>query len=68
MKTFSKKQIQAIASQDMKAKALNQPDLDIWLADEIDSAGFDISLTDRPAQWEKAVDWLAEAVDKFPNT
>lgn len=64
MKTFSKEQIQAIASQDMKARALDQIDLDIWLAGEIDSAGFDISLTHRPDQWERAVDWLAEALEQ----
>jgi len=36
--------------------------LPIYLEGVIDAGGFDISLTDRPAQWDRCIEWLEAAI------
>lgn len=59
---ITKAAIQSIATPAIAAKWLSEVDKDLYLEGVIDAAGFDLSLTDRPAQWERTVDWLAEAL------
>ena len=60
---ITKAAIQSIATPAIAAKWLSEVDKDLYLEGVIDAAGFDLSLTDRPAQWERTVDWLAEALE-----
>ena len=63
MNRITKEAIQALATQEIAAQWLREADKDIFLEGAIVAAGFDISLTNRPAQWERTVDWLADALD-----
>tara|TARA_R100000951_G_scaffold64128_1_gene54193 strand:+ start:4010 stop:4198 length:189 start_codon:yes stop_codon:yes gene_type:complete len=57
---ITKAAIQALATQSVKAQYNAETDKAIYLESVIDAGGFDISLTDRPAQWERCIDWLEE--------
>ncbi len=59
---ITKKAIQALATQKVKDQYAVEADKVIYLADVIDAGGFDISLTDRPVQWDRCIEWLEEAV------
>ncbi len=59
---ITKKAIQALATQKIKDQYAVESDKVIYLADVIDAGGFDISLTDRPVQWDRCIEWLEEAV------
>ena len=63
---ITKAAIQALATQNVKAQYAIEADKAIYLADVIDDGGFDISLTDRPDQWDRCVGWLEDAVDDAP--
>ena len=64
---ITKAAIQSIATPAIAAKWLSEVDKDLYLEGVIDAAGFDISLTNRPAQRERTVDWLADALDLNTN-
>jgi len=57
---ITKAAIQALATQPVKAQYSLETDKAIYLESVIDAGGFDISLTDRPMQWERCIDWLEE--------
>ena len=59
---ITKASIQALATQNVKAQYASETDKVIYLADVIDAGGFDISLTDRPDQWDRCIEWLEAAV------
>ena len=59
---ITKKAIQALATQKVKDQYAVEADKVIYLADVIDDGGFDISLTDRPVQWDRCIEWLEDAV------
>jgi len=52
--------IQALATQSVKAQYNAETDKAIYLEGVIDAGGFDISLTDRPTQWDRCIEWLEE--------
>tara|TARA_R110000824_G_scaffold152695_3_gene323999 strand:+ start:1682 stop:1900 length:219 start_codon:yes stop_codon:yes gene_type:complete len=60
--TITKKAIQALATQKVKAEYATESDKVIYLEGVIDDGGFDISLTNRPDQWDRCIEWLEEAV------
>ncbi len=60
---ITKAAIQSIATPAIAVQWLSEVDKDIYLEGVIDAAGFDLSLTDRPVQWERTVDWLADALE-----
>ena len=62
---ITKASIQALATQAIAAQWLREADKDIFLEGEIVAAGFDISLTNRPAEWERTVDCLADALEQM---
>ena len=64
---ITKAAIQSLATPAIAAKWLSEVDKDIYLEGVIVAAGFDISLTNRPAQWERTVDYLADALDLKTN-
>jgi len=57
---ITKAAIQALATQPVKAQYSLETDKAIYLESVIDAGGFDISLTDRPMQWERCIEWLEE--------
>ena len=59
---ITKKAIQALATQSIKDQYLTETDKCIYLESVIDEGGFDISLTDRPDQWDRCIEWLEDAV------
>jgi hypothetical protein len=59
---ITKKAIQALATQKVKDQYAVESDKVIYLENVIDAGGFDISLTDRPVQWDRCIEWLEEAV------
>ena len=59
---ITKKAIEALATQSVKDQYALEADKDIYLEGVIDAGGFDISLTDRPDQWDRCIEWLEEAV------
>ena len=65
---ITKAAIQSLATPAIAAKWLSEVDKDIYLEGVIVAAGFDISLTNRPAQWERTVDYLADALDLKTET
>ena len=56
--------VQHIVLQDIciKAEYATESDKVIYLEGVIDDGGFDISLTNRPDQWDRCIEWLEEAV------
>jgi hypothetical protein len=59
---ITKANIQALATQSVKDQYALEADKDIYLESVIDDGGFDISLTDRPNQWDRCIEWLEAAV------
>jgi len=59
---ITKASIKALATQSVKDQYVLEADKDIYLEGVIDAGGFDISLTDRPDQWDRCIEWLEEAV------
>ena len=59
---ITKAAIQALATQKVKDQYDVEADKAIYLEGVIDAAGFDISLTDRPDQWDRCIEWLEDAV------
>tara|TARA_R110001599_G_scaffold167183_1_gene357062 strand:- start:1102 stop:1287 length:186 start_codon:yes stop_codon:yes gene_type:complete len=59
---ITKASIKALATQSVKDQYVLEADKDIYLEGVIDAGGFDISLTDRPDQWDRCIGWLEEAV------
>ena len=57
---ITKAAIQDLATQSVKDQYAIEADKDIYLESVIDAGGFDISLTDRPMQWERCIEWLEE--------
>jgi len=57
---ITKSAIQALATQSVKAQYNAETDKAIYLESVIDAGGFDISLTDRPMQWDRCIEWLEE--------
>ena len=57
---ITKAAIQSLATQSVKAQYSVETDKAIYLESVNDAAGFDISLTDRPMQWDRCIDWLEE--------
>ena len=55
---ITKKAIQALATQSVKNKYALEADKAIYLESVIDDGGFDISLTDRPNEWDRCIEWL----------
>ncbi|OUW92978.1 MAG: hypothetical protein CBD88_07810 [Flavobacteriales bacterium TMED228] len=59
---ITKAAIQALATQSVKAQYARETDKAIYLESVIDAGGFDISLTDRPDQWDRCIEWLEDAI------
>ena len=59
---ITKAAILALATQKVKDQYAVEADKAIYLEGVIDAAGFDISLTDRPDQWDRCIEWLEDAV------
>ncbi len=59
---ITKKAIQALATQSVKDQYDLEADKVIYLESVIDNGGFDISLTDRPNQWDRCIEWPEAAV------
>tara|TARA_B110000285_G_scaffold210800_1_gene252958 strand:- start:183 stop:368 length:186 start_codon:yes stop_codon:yes gene_type:complete len=59
---ITKASIKALATQSVKDQYVLEADKAIYLEGVIDAGGFDISLTDRPYQWDRCIEWLEEAV------
>lgn len=59
---ITKKAIQALATDKVKAQYVIEADKAIYLEGIIDDAGFDISLTDRPDQWDRCIEWLESEI------
>ena len=55
---ITKKAIQSLATQSVKNKYALEADKAIYLESVIDDGGFDISLTDRPNEWDRCIEWL----------
>jgi hypothetical protein len=69
---ITKAAIQELATQSVKDQYAIEADKAIYLESVIDAGGFDISLTDRPAQWDRCIDWLSDMMggnplDSFPD-
>ena len=60
--TITKAAIQALATQSVKDQYARETDTALYLERVIDAGGFDISLTDRPAQWDRVIEWLEDVV------
>ena len=60
--TITKAAIQALATQSVKDQYARETDTALYLESVIDAGGFDISLTDRPAQWDRVIEWLEDVV------
>ena len=58
---ITKAAIQALATQSVKDQYARETDKAIYLESVIDAGGFDISLTDRPDQWDRCIEWLENA-------
>jgi hypothetical protein len=57
---ITKKPIKALATDKVKAQYAIETDKVIYLESVIDAGGFDISLTNRSAQWDRCIEWLEE--------
>jgi hypothetical protein len=55
--------IKALATDALRAEYLNQTDKQIFLESEIVAAGWDLSLTDRPDQWDRVIGWLEDKLE-----
>ena len=59
---ITKAAIQALATQKVKDQFAAVTDKMIYLDSVINDSGFELSLTDRPAQWDRCIEWLEDAV------
>jgi len=59
---ITKKAIQALATSKVKIQYARETDKVIYLGEVIEDGGFDISLSNRPDQWDRCIEWLEEAV------
>ena len=59
----AKDEIQALATPALKAAYDKEADKQIFLEGVICDAGWDLSLTDRPQQWERVIGWLENKLD-----
>lgn len=55
MKTVWEEGIQSLGTPEVMAQYATETDRQLYLESVIVDAGFDISLTDRPFQWERAI-------------
>jgi hypothetical protein len=62
MKTVWQKSIEALATPEVMARYAIETDQQLYLEGVIVDAGFDISLTDRPRQWERTIEVLERAM------
>lgn len=60
---ITKKAIQALATQSVKNQYALEADKAIYLESVIDDGGFDISLTDRPNEWDRCIEWLEHSIE-----
>jgi len=60
---ITKKAIQALATQSVKDQYALEVDKAIYLEGVIDDGGFDISLTDRPNEWDRCIQWLEHRIE-----
>ena len=56
----AKTEIKALVTPSLKIEYANQTDKQTFLEGVICDAGWDLSLTDRPAQWDRVIGWLEE--------
>ena len=56
--------IQALATPALKAAYGKEADKQIFLEGELDAAGFSLSLTNRPDQWDRVIGCLEDALNK----
>ena len=64
---ITKNAIEALATDKVANQYDLEKDKDLYLEHVIVAAGFDISLTDRPKQWDRCIEWLENALDSGPN-
>ena len=62
MKTVWQENIEALATPEVMARYAIESDRQLYLEGVIIDAGYDISLTDRPRQWERTIDCLERAM------
>ena len=59
---ITKAAIKALATQKVKTEFATETDKMIYLESVIHDSGFDISLTDRPDQWDRCIGWLEDSM------
>lgn len=59
----AKDEIEALATPALKAAYDKETDKQIFLESEIVAAGWDLSLTDRPDQWDRVIGWLEDKLE-----
>ena len=59
----AKDEIEALATPALKAAYDKETDKQIFLGGEIVAAGWDLSLTDRPDQWDRVIGWLEDKLE-----
>mgnify|MGYP003645650019 CR=1 FL=1 len=59
---ITKAAIQALATQKVKDQFAAVTDKMIYLDSVINDSGFELSLTDRPVQWDRCIEWLEDAL------
>jgi len=59
----AKEEIEALATPALKAAYDKETDKQIFLESEIVAAGWDLSLTDRPDQWDRVIGWLEDKLE-----
>jgi len=52
--------IKALATPALQTEYASRTDKQLFLEGVICDAGWDLNLTDRPAQWERVIGWLEE--------
>ena len=62
MKTVWQERIEALATPEVMARYATEIDRQLYLENVILDAGYDISLTDNPRQWERAINCLEMAM------
>ncbi len=59
----AKDEIEALATPALKAAYDKETVKQICLGGEIVAAGWDLSLTDRPDQWDRVIGWLEDKLE-----
>jgi len=59
----AKDEIEALATPALKAAYDKETDKQIFLEGEIVAAGWDLSLTNRPDQWDRVIGWLEDKLE-----